>query len=218
MKTLDSSFRGIVGVYKPVGPTSHDMIYKVRRVTGEKRVGHAGTLDPLAEGVLVVGIGREFTKRLSIEVKKEKEYVTEIKLGETSTTDDGEGDKILKQVQDDNIPSIETVQSILTHFTGTIWQTPPAYSAVKVNGKEAYKLARKGKEVSLEPRKREVREIEVIEYKWPLLKLRIVTGAGVYIRSLARDIGEELKVGGYMASLVRTRVGEFTVEKCVSVG
>ena len=100
---------------------------------------------------------------------------------------------------------------------GEIWQVPPRYSAVKVGGSEAYKLARKGEEVELKPRKRVVKNIEIIEYKWPILKLRVETGSGVYIRSLARDIGRELEVGGYLKSLVRTRVGDFGIESCLRV-
>lgn len=212
---LKADCRSIVGVYKPIGMMSHDAVDRVRRVAGERRVGHAGTLDPLAEGVLVVGIGREATKKLGEMVKKEKEYVAEVKLGASTETDDSEGKEILKLVQDEEIPTREQIEQVVQKFVGEIWQTPPLYSAVKVKGKEAYKLARQGKRVQLEPRKREVKEIEVIGYEWPVVKLRVVTGAGVYIRSLARDIGEELGVGGYMASLVRTRVGNFMIEDCL---
>ncbi len=214
---LNKETRGMVGVYKPRGVTSHDVVDAVRRVTGERKVGHAGTLDPLAEGVLVLGIGREATKKLATEVKKEKEYVAEVKLGVNTSTDDGEGEEILKQVQDDEVPTCRDIEKATKKFVGEIWQTPPLYSAVKVKGKEAYKLARKGKRVELEPRIREVKKIEVVEYEWPKLWLRVKTGAGVYIRSLARDIGEELGCGGYLKQLIRTRVGEFGLEKCVMV-
>lgn len=239
MTKINDGFAGVVGVFKPVGPTSHDVVDAVRKITGERRVGHAGTLDPLAEGVLVVAVGREFTKKLSGFEGQEKEYVAEIKLGETSSTDDEEGEKrsfisprhseldsesikerqkMSDQVLDDGIPSIDDVKLVANCFVGEIWQTPPLYSAVKVKGKEAYKYARKGKEVKLEPRKREVKEIEVLDYKWPMIRLRVVTGKGVYIRSLAWDIGERLGVGGYMKSLVRTKVGEFELDDCEAVG
>lgn len=220
MRKLEKSFRGVVGVYKPVGPTSHDVVDRVRQITGEKRVGHAGTLDPLAKGVLVVAVGREFTKQLSEHVGQEKEYVAEVKLGETSTTDDSEGIKTPSNSafgKGGESPDFETIKKIAGSFVGEIWQTPPLYSAVKVKGKEAYKYARKGEEVMMEPRKREVNEIEVLEYKWPILKIRVVTGKGVYVRSLARDIGAKLGVGGYMASLVRTRVGNFGLSDCEAV-
>ena len=213
--TMDTSFRGIAPLYKPKGPTSHDMVYRVRKITGEKKVGHAGTLDPLAEGVLVMAVGREFTKQLGPLFKKEKEYVAEIKLGETSATDDEEGEKTL--VEPLKSPTLPKLKQAIAKFEGEILQVPPAYSAVKVDGKEAYKRVRKGEVVKLEPRLREVKEIEILDYSWPLLKIRVVTGSGVYIRSLARDIGAELQVGGYLASLVRTRVGQYTLDDCYQV-
>jgi len=201
---------GIFAVNKPVGMTSHDVIYYLRRKTGIKRIGHAGTLDPLASGVLVVAIGREFTKQLDQIVKSEKEYVTEIELGQTSTTDDMEGEKT---IVDDLKPDLHEVKEQIQQFVGKIMQTPPAYSAIKVGGKVAYKQARKGEALKLEPREVEIKEIELIDYKYPVVKLKITCGKGVYIRSIARDLGEKLKTGGYMKSLVRTRVGNFNLEK-----
>lgn len=203
--------RGIVAVYKPVGPTSHDVIDQLRRLTGERRIGHAGTLDPLASGVLVVGIGREATKHLEKEVQKEKEYIADIMLGVESTTDDAEGDK---RPHDVKMPPDEgVIRTVLTQFVGNIQQVPPAYSAVKKGGKKAYQAARAGKPLQLEARTVEVKGIEVLSYDWPSLKLRVVTGPGVYIRSLARDIGAALAVGGYLQGLERTKVGAFSKEK-----
>ena len=207
--------KGIFAVYKPKGPTSNDILQKLRRITGVKKIGHAGTLDPLASGVLVVGVGREATKRLGEVVKKEKEYIARIKLGETSTTDDEEGEKTKVKVP--KIPNLEEIQKAIANFKGEILQTPPIYSAVKIKGQEAYKLARKGQKPKLEPRKVLIKEIEILGYKWPYLKLRVVTGPGVYIRSLARDLGRELKTGGYLADLERTRVGDFTKEEAVDI-
>lgn len=219
----------IVGIYKPKGITSHDVIVKVRKFTGEKRVGHAGTLDPLASGVLVIGIGREATKRLSIEVQKEKEYLAKIKLGEESTTDDEEGIKTISnfqfsmtnQLQNENtnykIPSLDEVQKTLSKFVGKIEQVPPQFSALKVKGQTAYKLARKGKKIELQPRIVEIKEIELVFYEYPFIHLRVVSGPGVYIRALARDLGRVLKTGGYLAGLERTRVGEFTKEKAYTI-
>ncbi len=198
----------IVGIIKPKGPTSNDIVQKVKKITG-KKVGHAGTLDPLASGVLVLGIDKD-TKRLNEVVKKEKEYVATFKFGAYSTTDDEEGEKIEIEVKE--IPSREKVEEIVKEFIGEISQIPPKYSAVKIKGKEAYKLARKGEDVSLEPRIVKIEKIEILGYDYPFLEVRIVTGPGVYIRSLARDIGEKLKVGGYMAELERTRVGNYTKE------
>lgn len=212
---------GIFAVYKPKGPTSNDVLNQLRRRTGIKKIGHAGTLDPLASGVLVVGIGREATKQLGRIVKKEKEYLAKIKLGETSTTDDEEGEKtktlpFLHTPVGQNgkgrvtSPNLEEIREVVAKFEGRILQNPPIYSAVKVSGKEAYKLARQGKIPQLEPRKVEIKEIEILKYEWPYLELRVVTGPGVYIRALARDLGQALKTGGYLAELERTRVGDFT--------
>jgi len=199
--------KGIIAVYKPVGMTSHDVVNVIRRMTGERRVGHAGTLDPLASGVLVVGIGREATRKLGEVVKKEKEYLATVRLGAFSTTDDEEGEKT--EIAVSQKPSRRDVKKLLAGFVGIISQVPPRFSALKLGGKAAYKLARAGKEVSLAARKVEIKEIEFVSYRFPLIKLRVVTGPGVYIRSLARDIGEKLETGGYLAALERTRVGDF---------
>jgi len=203
--------KDIVGIYKPIGPTSHDMIDEVRKITGEKKVGHAGTLDPLASGVLVVGIGREATKKLKDIEQKEKEYVATFRFGEESTTDDEEGEK--KKIMVDRVPTQKEIEKALAKFKGVIEQVPPAFSAVKQQGKKAYEQARKGKELSLKPRKVTIIDIELLEYTWPVLTLRVVTGPGVYIRALARDLGRKLGVGAYVKSLERTRVGTFTKEK-----
>lgn len=206
---------GIIAINKPVGPTSHRMINLVRRLSSEKRVGHAGTLDPLASGVLVVGIGREFTKQLDSFVLAEKVYEAEFTLGITSTTNDEQGEKTF--MSDYKKPTIDEVNSALKKFVGIIWQVPPQFSAIKIKGQKAYDLARKGKVAPMEPREREVKSIELLHYSWPTLSLRIVTGKGVYIRALARDLGEALKTGAYMSALKRTRVGQFGLEDCVEL-
>ncbi|MCG2701290.1 tRNA pseudouridine(55) synthase TruB [Candidatus Parcubacteria bacterium] len=204
---------GIFAVYKPKGITSNDAVQIVKRQAGGKKTGHAGTLDPLAEGVLVVGVGREATKQLGEIVKKEKEYLAVVKFGETSSTDDDEGEKIEIKVK--NIPEIIDIEKAIKKFQGKIMQTPPVFSAIKVNGREAYKLARAGREVEMKPREIEIKKIDITDYKWPILKLKVVTGPGAYIRALARDIGDELRVGGYLADLERTRVGQFTKDEAV---
>jgi len=201
---------GIYTVYKPKGPTSHDVINKLRRETGVRKIGHAGTLDPLASGVLVVGVGREATKQLAAIVKKEKEYLAVIKLGETSTTDDEEGQK--KKIQISKKPNYKEVEEAVWKFQGKILQTPPAYSAVKIKGQAAYRLARRGQMPELKSRPVEIKEIKILKYQWPYLKLKVITGPGVYIRALARDIGRELETGAYLAELERTRVGDFRHE------
>ncbi len=205
----------IFAVWKPKGPTSHDIVNEVRRVTGERRVGHAGTLDPLAEGVLVVAVGREATKKLASVVKKEKEYIAAIEFGKTSDTDDAAGN--IKEVGLPKEVPLPKIESILKKFTGEILQTPPAYSAVKVAGRPAHRRVRGGERVELKPRKVVVREIEVLKYDWPRLTIRVVTGPGVYIRALARDLGRALGTGGYLKELTRTRVGQFTKEKAVFI-
>lgn len=206
---------GIFGVYKPKGPTSHDIVYKVRRLTGVKKVGHAGTLDPLASGVLVIAVGREATKKLSQVVQKEKEYIADIRLGMESTTDDEEGEKTIWKVSKN--PTLEQVEKVIAKFEGKIKQRPPIFSAIKIKGKRAYKLARALQNVVLKPRIVEVKEIAIMKYKWPNLKIRVVTGPGVYIRSIARDIGEKLKTGGFIAELERIRVGEFGIKDAINL-
>jgi len=205
----------IFPIYKPKGPTSHDIVYTLRKITGIKKIGHAGTLDPLAEGVLVVGITREGTKQMTQLVKKEKEYIAKIKLGEFSETDDAEGKKIPGEKKE--APNLEEIKEVIKHFIGTIKQVPPQYSAVKVKGQKAYKAARKGKSLELQPREVVVKDIELLDYSWPMLDLRIETGSGVYIRSIARDLGKALGTGAYLAELKRTRVGQFTEDQALSL-
>ncbi len=202
--------QGIFCIHKEVGPTSHDVIDSLRRITGIKKIGHAGTLDPLASGVLVVGIGREATKKLGGIVKTEKEYIATIRLGEESTTDDNEGEK--KVAADYIQPTRKDIEKIIPMFVGEIEQVPPQFSAIKINGRSAYKKARRGETVELKPRTVFIKQIKIINYEWPVLEVRAETGPGVYIRSLARDIGEKLKTGGYLKSLQRTRVGDYTIQ------
>jgi len=206
--------KGIFAVYKPKGPTSNDVLNIIRRKTGIKKVGHAGTLDPLARGVLVVGVGREATKQLAQAVKKEKEYEAVIRLGKTSTTDDEEGEK---QEIKCKKPSLAQVRRAVKPFVGNILQVPPVFSAIKVRGREAYKLARRGQKVELKPRPAQIHDLKILKYEWPYLKLRLVTGPGVYVRSLARDMGQSLGTGAYLYELERTRVGDFTKEKAASL-
>ncbi len=204
----------ILNIYKPAGITSHDAVNFIRRLTGEKRVGHGGTLDPFAEGVLVIGVGRESTKKLHQLLKEvDKEYLATLELGKTSTTGDPEG-KIKTAASNEEIAAIAKERLAMTfhQFIGEIEQTPPAYSALKVQGTPAYKLARQGKIISLPKRKVLVKELELLEFIPPLVKIRVVVSAGTYIRSLAEDIGKALGVGAYLKELTRTRVGEFRVE------
>ena len=205
----------IFTIYKPQGPSSFTLISKIKKATGEPRVGHAGTLDPLAEGVLVVGLGRAATKKLNEIVKKEKEYLADIRLGSFSETDDEEGQKV-KSLKVHKVHKVE-VENVLKKFIGIINQIPPAYSAIKIKGRRSYELARAGQVVELKSRPVEIKNIKIIKYKYPNLKIKVITGPGVYIRSLARDIGQALGIGAYLAGLKRTRVGQFKTGDAVSI-
>ena len=217
MGSFSETMQIIYPIHKPKGPTSHDIVQQLRKITGIKKIGHAGTLDPLASGVLVIGITREGTKKMNDLVKSDKEYIATIKFGSTSTTDDEEGEKTNVYKSDQTKPRLVDIENILPDFTGQIKQIPPIYSAIKIKGKSAYKYARGGEEIKLEPRTVEIKEIEILDYSWPILKLRVATGSGVYIRSLARDIGEKLGVGGYLSELVRTKVGNFTLDQSLTL-
>lgn len=216
----------VIAVNKPVGPTSHDIVDSIRRalvkiMTKTKRikVGHAGTLDPLASGVLVIGIGTG-TRLMNEIVEDEKEYFAEITLGATSITDDSEGPitPVAPLVPDEAnsmliMPTLLDVEAILPRFIGLIDQTPPAYSAIKTAGVPAYKRARAGETVAMTSRKVLIKQIEILSYTYPKITIRVVTGKGVYIRSLARDIGAALGTGAYMSALTRTRVGKWRIEE-----
>jgi len=206
---------GIFAIYKDKGPTSNGILKQLKKITGIKKIGHAGTLDPLAQGVLIVGIGRSATRLLGFLVKKEKEYIADIKLGVNSTTDDKEGEKTVIEIT--SKPSLEKIKKLIPEFEGLVWQTPPIYSAVKIKGEEAYKLARRGQVPEISSRQVEIKKIEILKYQWPKLRLKVLTGPGVYIRSLARDIGQRLKTGGYLTFLERTRVGDFSRDQALSL-
>ena len=222
---MNIAYKNIFSIYKSKGPSSFNIVARARKITGVKKVGHAGTLDPLASGVLVVGVGREATKRLAEIVGREKEYVADIKLGMTSTTDDQEGEKIdikfpisnFQFPMDEKGIPLKQVKKVLSSFLGIIKQIPPQFSAIKVNGRRAYKSARAGQKMELSSRQVEIISIEVLKYQYPDLRIKGVCGKGVYIRSLARDIGAVLGVGGYLADLERTRVGEFSLKQSITL-
>lgn len=205
----------IFAINKPSGMTSHDVVAIVRRKTGIKRVGHGGTLDPFATGVLVIAVEREYTRQLSQYVKGDKEYEAEVTLGANSTTDDVDGEIEEKQVK--KKPDINEIETALRPFIGTIMQTPPIYSAIKIQGKPAHRRVRKGETVVMESRQVEIKSIEIISYEYPILKLRIATGPGVYIRAIARDLGEKLHTGGYLSALKRTRVATFDINSALEL-
>ncbi len=213
--TKELPAKGIFAVLKPEGISSYDVIRKLKYLLKEKKIGHAGTLDPLAEGVLVVGVGRDATKKLSELLKKEKEYLAKIELGKISATDDREGP--IKKVKVFKKPSLEEIRKEVKELEGLIWQKPPKFSALKINGQRAYALARQGKNLKLKARKVEIKKIRILRYNWPKLKLKVVTGPGVYIRALARDLGKKLKTGGYLVKLERIRVGDYNKKQALKI-
>ncbi len=206
--------QGILLVDKPKGWTSFDVVNYVRRIValseGKKpkncKVGHTGTLDPLATGLLVLLVGKEYTRRATELSKLDKIYDVVMKLGETSTTADAEGEITSLS---DRRPSNDELKAALQKFTGDIMQTPPIYSAMKVNGVRAYKLARQGSEVTLEARPAKIHAIKLTEYTYPFVRFMANVGSGTYIRSLVEDVGRELGTGAYMSDLKRTEVGRF---------
>lgn len=203
---------GFLVVDKPLGMSSMRAVSIIRRKAGGLKTGHAGTLDPLATGVLVLALGRA-TKGIELMMGTPKRYRTVIDLGAFTTTDDREGER--EEVAVESPPSLERIDKALEAFKGRIMQRPPAFSAMKVNGKRAYKLAREGKPPRMEPRPIDVHDIEIVNYQWPELELDLHVGKGFYVRSLARELGAALGTGGHCASIRRTAVGPFTLEGAV---
>jgi len=199
---------------KPLQWTSFDVVRRIRHLIRVKKVGHAGTLDPLATGLLIICTGK-FTKKINEYMAREKEYTGTFTLGATTPTYDLES-------KPENFKSLDNIsegkiKSATKSFLGEIMQVPPAHSAIKVEGKRVYELARKGKEVKLEPRKLFVREFEITAIELPVVHFRVVCSTGTYIRSLANDFGEALMCGAYLSSLRRTRIGEFKIEDAFSM-
>jgi tRNA pseudouridine55 synthase len=210
----DSGLDGFLNVCKPAGPTSHDVVATVRRILKTRRVGHAGTLDPLAEGVLPIALGRA-TRLVDNLAGADKEYYAEVVLGRTTTTDDAEGEIVAELP----VPALTMadLEAALHGFRGAIEQLPPAFSALKVQGRRAYELAREGETTSLRPRRVTIFEIEVRRWEQPVVSLRVRCSKGTYIRSLARDLGAALGTGGSLQRLVRTRVGWFDLGSAVGL-
>lgn len=209
---LAVSLDGFLILDKPIGPSSAQMLNRVKRLLSRgTKIGHAGTLDPLASGVLVALVGKA-TKQSDRVMGMAKQYEATVRLGATSATDDAEG-PILASPPAAQPPSSSDVEQVLAGFIGTIEQMPPAFSALKIAGKRACDRARDGQAVVLQPRMIRIDRIELLSYGYPELSIRIDCGKGTYVRSLARDIGEKLGVGGYLSALRRTQVGEFTIER-----
>jgi tRNA pseudouridine55 synthase len=200
---------------KPLDWTSFDVVRKLRRLVRTKKIGHAGTLDPLATGLLILCTGK-FTKRINEYMAREKEYTGTIVLGASTPTYDLESEPEPHKAPDFVTPAM-VAETIAARFTGEILQVPPAHSAIKIGGKRVYELARKGKEVKLEPRPVVIKEFEITGFRLPVLDFRVVCSTGTYIRSLANDLGAALGCGGYLGGLRRTRIGEFRVEQALTI-
>ena len=216
METLS----GFLLIDKPSGPTSHDIVDMARRVLGTRKVGHAGTLDPFASGLLILAVGK-MTKELSRFVGLDKEYLAKLKLGASSDTMDRTG-KITELAQTElPLPPLDkrgtegAFVSVLEKFRGEIDQVPPMYSAKKIGGKKLYELAREGKEVERKPVRVTIHELELLSFAWPFAEIRTRVSSGTYIRALADDIGKALGCGAYLEELRRTKIGAYDVKDAV---
>ena len=216
MKEVSNSFEEgkVLLINKPLRWTSFDAVRKIRNLIRIKKVGHAGTLDPLATGLLIICTGK-FTKKINEYMSQEKEYTGTFTLGATTPTYD------LESEPDNFKPTGSVTEELLknttTQFTGEIMQVPPAHSAIKVDGKRVYELARQGKEVKLEPRKITIKEFEITNVEMPVVHFKVVCSTGTYIRSLANDFGAALGCGAYLSSLCRTRIGSFLLDDAMSI-
>lgn len=204
---------GLLNLYKPAGITSRDLVNRVQRLVKPHKVGHAGTLDPLASGVLVVCLGPA-TRLIEYVQRMPKRYLATFSLGRHSDTEDVEG--VVTELVDAPVPVADEILAVLPQFLGTIQQLPPAFSALKVDGKRAYELARQGEAPDLKPRPIEIHTIELIEYSYPQLTLDIRCGSGTYVRSLGRDIARALGTEAVMSALIRTEIGPFHLQQALA--
>ncbi len=211
---MASTATGVLNIDKPAGMTSHDVVARVRRLTGIRRVGHAGTLDPLATGVLLVCVGPA-TRIVEYLQRGRKVYETTVRLGQETDTYDADGEVVAERPVPDF--SLTEVDEALNAFRGEITQTPPAYSAIKQNGQPLYKLARAGVAVDVPTRQVTIDAIEILDWRNPELHLRITCSPGAYIRSIAHDLGRKLGVGGHVQSLRRVASGSWRVEDAVTL-
>lgn len=206
-----SDLQGLLLVNKPQGKTSFSLIRNLRKLTGVQKIGHAGTLDPFATGVMVLLIGKNYTRLSDRFLLGDKEYVAGVYLGVSTDTYDCDGNIVGSSKK---IPSLEEIEKTLLQFQGEVDQIPPMFSAKKVRGKKLYELAREGKTIERKPSKVHMTTI-FLSYEYPRLKLRVVCSKGTYIRSIAHEIGVILGCGAHLSTLLRTRSGEFVLEECV---
>ena len=204
----------ILNIHKPIGWTSFDVVKKIRGIVREKKVGHGGTLDPFAEGVLIIGTGRD-TKQLTTITAEDKSYTATIQLGEMTNTLDTEGEIIETQT----VPELsqEKIKQVLISFLGKSLQTPPMYSAKKVNGQRLYKLARKNIEVKREPVEIQIKHISLDDFTESTVTFSVICSKGTYIRVLGKEIAEKLETVGYLTSLIRTQVGGYSIDESQSI-
>ncbi len=208
-----SARNGLILIDKPIGPTSHDVVAKARRALREKRIGHVGTLDPLATGLLGLLIGAA-TRLSEYLIEKDKHYRAVVRFGRATTTYDAEGETTLETGR---VPEPEALEQALAGFRGPVLQRPPAFSAIKRDGQRAYALARKGEDVVLEPRPVVIHALTLVAWDAPEAVLDVHCSAGTYIRSLAHDLGQTLGVGAHLSGLRRTAVGPWTIEQACSL-
>lgn len=210
---------GFLFINKPVGKTSHDIVFDVRRALSEKSVGHLGTLDPEASGLLVLAVGAKALKCIELFMGARKEYCAELCLGSTSTTYDREGVISTSPEKAGWLPpEHSTLARLITdRFVGSLRQVPPAFSAVHVGGERAYRKAMRGEEVDIPAREVHISACDILRYDYPSLSLRIECSSGTYIRSLAHDLGQVMGCGAYLSGLKRTRVGDWSLENAVTI-
>lgn len=207
-----TDLHGLLVVDKPLGMSSMDVVRRVRRAAGHCKTGHAGTLDPLATGVVLCCLGKA-TKLIDRLMGLTKVYEAEVDLSAFTATDDREGER--EEVHVGTQPTEARLRETLETFVGHIEQRPPAFSAIHIDGQRAYKLARRGEAVEIAARTVRIDGIELLNYDWPIAAIRVTCGKGTYIRSLARDIGQALNTGGHLAGLRRTAVGGYTLDRAV---
>ncbi len=202
-------YHGFVVIEKPAGVTSHDVVSTMRRLTGERRVGHAGTLDPAAVGVLPIAVGQA-TRTVEYLSESSKGYAAEITFG--VTTDSLDGDGTVTSISDASHITLDQIEEALAEFRGPIQQVPPMHSAIKIDGRPLYERARMGEHIELDARDVTIHKLEVMSWTNPVLEIYVHCSKGTYVRSLARDIGEAVGTGAYMSNLVRVSTGPFTLE------
>lgn len=206
---------GFLIIDKPKDFTSHDVINKLRKITNIKKIGHAGTLDPFATGVLIVAISRQATKRIDEFTNMDKSYIAKAKLGAISDTYDVKG--VITENEKTEKISRKELQNIIKKLQGEIKQVPPMFSAKKIKGKKLYELARQGKTIKRKPNRVKIYKLKIKKFKWPYLEFEVKCSKGTYIRSLAHDIGQKAGTGAYLEELQRTAIGKYKIKKAVKL-